>query len=136
MTNLSKIQTILVEDDNDEVRELMCRALTLSNYHILTATDGATGLAIYKQYQAEIDLVILDMMMPHMNGLELFKALQQWDSQIKCLMITGNAPDPLEIELLKDKGLQGFIRKPFSLKDLDDLIKEVFQNCTIERQSI
>lgn len=120
-------QTLLVIDDDNIVRDFLQIALKRLGYCVLAAPNGRTGLAIYKRYQSKIDLVLLDMNMPGMNGSELYKRLRDWDPMAKCLMISGDAP-PDEIESLKRAGLAGYLPKPFTIHSLVNHLHDVMAN--------
>ena len=115
--------TILVVDDDDTVREFIKVALEGFGYRVMAAADGASGLAIYREHYLEIDLVLLDMMMPDLDGAALFRALRQWDPQVKCLMVSGYA-EAAEVEALRAEGLLGLIKKPFTLTTLAKRVEE------------
>ena len=119
---LPKNKTVLVVDDNMGTRALIQIALERLGYRTLVAVDGISGLAVYKRCQPEIGLVLVDAVMPGMNGAELFRTLRECNPRVKCLMISGYAAS-LEIETLKDEGILGFIRKPFSPKTLAKHVK-------------
>ncbi len=114
--------TILAVDDDVIVGELIRKALQGLGYRVLVATDGAKGLAVYRQNQAEIALVLLDMIMPNLSGAEVFRTLQRWNPQIKCLMISGYSKSP-EVEALLAEGLSGYIQKPFLLHTLTERVE-------------
>lgn len=119
---LRQNKTVLVVDDNMGTRALIQLALERLGYRTLIAVDGISGLDVYKRCQSEIGLVLLDAMMPGMNGAELYRTLREYNPGVKCLVISGYAA-PREVETLKDEGILGFIRKPFSPKTLAKHVK-------------
>ena len=81
--------TILVIDDEADVRELCKDLLTTLGYRILLADSGSTGIKIYRERKDEISLVILDMIMPKMGGREVFQALKLINPEVKVLLCSG-----------------------------------------------
>lgn len=82
--------TILVIDDHAAVREAMTEVLSITGLDVLTAQNGLEGLKIFKNQQAIIVLVLLDMGMPVMNGKETFHELRQIDPEIKVTILTSS----------------------------------------------
>jgi len=115
---LDQNKTVLIVDDNMGTRALIQLALERLGYRTLVAVDGASGLDVYKRCQPEISLVLLDAKMPGMDGAELYRTLREYNPAVKCLIISGYAAPSREVETLKDEGVLGFIRKPFSPKTL------------------
>ncbi len=117
---------VLLVDDEQRIltvgREI-CKAL---GYKVITADSGKEALKIYKQKKNEINLVILDMIMPEMNGLETFKKLKRLNPDIKVLLSTGYSIDDKAQEMLK-RGCKGYILKPYSVIDFSHKIREVLE---------
>lgn len=117
-------ETILLVDDEQRIltvgREL-CKAL---GYGVLTAESGRKALEIYTEKKDEISLVILDMIMPEMNGLETFLQLKKQNPQVRVLLSTGYSIDEKAQKMLK-KGCKGYILKPYSVIDFSHKIREV-----------
>lgn len=117
-------ETILMVDDEQRIltvgREL-CKAL---GYGVITANSGKKALEIYAEKKDQISLVILDMIMPEMNGLETFLQLKKQNPQVKVLLSTGYAIDEKAQKMLK-KGCKGYILKPYSVIDFSHKIREV-----------
>lgn len=113
---------ILVVDDDDELRRLICRRLDLAGHH---AAESPNGLAAIRHIQKNVpDLVISDIVMPDMDGLELIRNVQKEHPQLKILAVTGGgATDPgLRLTLAKRFGAADILFKPFSL---DELLEKV-----------
>jgi two-component system, cell cycle sensor histidine kinase and response regulator CckA len=120
---VKRTHTILVVDDDRIVLEFIEILLEDLSYQPLAADNAKTGLELYKKHQAEIDLVLLDIMMPGTNGIELFKAIQQLNPRVKCFLVSGYT-DLEELEGLKKEGLLGIIRKPFSSATLAQKLED------------
>ena len=118
--------TILVVDDEDVFREMLKDVLEYLGYHVLTAENGAEGLDVFKSNQPAIDLVILDMNMPVMDGRELFQALKKLAPDVKALLATGFTLDG-EVQTLMNEGIMGFIQKPFRVDTISKAIDEILK---------
>jgi len=106
--------TILLVEDEKQVRELAVSVLKNCGYNPLVSEDGRKALRVYEKYADDIDLVILDVVMPCMGGLECYRQLQNINPQVKVLIITGFPNDRSTRKLLKE-GAAGVIEKPFEL---------------------
>ena len=112
---------ILLVDDEDIIRITGKALLEKTGYKVLTAENGRKGLEVFKQYQSEIDIVVMDMMMPEMNGSETFYAMK--DIAPDCsIFISSGFTNNENLETLKKDGLCGFIHKPFTINELNMLI--------------
>lgn len=106
---------VLVIDDEVGMREGCKRALIPQGYGVITAEHGAEGLRKLKE--EAFDLVLLDIMMPGMSGLELLKHIHDYDPDIICVMITGYATVDLAAQAMK-QGAHDFLSKPFTSDEL------------------
>jgi CheY-like chemotaxis protein len=84
-------ETILVVDDNLDIRKFAKIFLEHSGYTVVTAADGDEGLRIYQEQRGGIALLLSDMRMPNMNGLELAARVLRMDSQLPVLLMSGDA---------------------------------------------
>src|SRR5271166_3830414 len=82
--------TILVVDDNADIRTFVKRFLETVGWTVVTAADGAEGLRFFEQHQSSIVLLLTDVMMPNTNGLELANRVLQIDSQLPVLFMSGD----------------------------------------------
>lgn len=112
---------ILVADDEEIFREMLKDVLEHLGYDVLLAKNGKEGVEVYKTHCDEIDLVILDMNMPVMDGKEMFRELRKYDSNVKVLLSTGFTLDG-EVQELMDEGVMGFIQKPFRIEKISQAI--------------
>jgi CheY-like chemotaxis protein len=119
-------ESVLLVDDEQRIltvgREI-CRSL---GYRVITADSGKQAIKIYKQKKKQINLVILDMIMPEMNGLETFLELKKLNPKIKVLLSTGYSIDEKAQEMLR-KGCKGYILKPYSVVDFSHKLREVLK---------
>jgi len=119
-------ETILVVDDEENIREFTKEQLESIGYRVKLAGDGIEAIKIYKEKKDEIDLILLDMIMPDMAGKETFQELRKINPDVKVLLISGFSEDERAIETI-DKGALGFIPKPFSLQELSESISEALK---------
>lgn len=105
--------TVLVVEDERDIRETTSRVLKQGGYRVFTAVNGADALTQYFQHRTEIRLILTDLMMPVMNGLELIRALQATGSRVKIIAMTGLADAALTPELA-NLGVIEMVPKPFS----------------------
>ena len=108
---------ILVVDDEKAIRGLTKRILNLNGYRVTTCGGGAKAVDVYSGLHDEIDLVILDMIMPTMNGVETLRQLQQISPTVRAVLCSAFIPD-LKGHTIADEGFVGFIAKPFGIDDL------------------
>jgi CheY-like chemotaxis protein len=85
----SRRGTILVVDDNLEVRGLAQRLLELAGFTVITAADGEEGLCFYEKHQSSIVLLLTDVVMPKVSGLELADRVRAMDSRLPVLLMSG-----------------------------------------------
>jgi len=115
---------VLLVDDEQRILTVgqeICKTL---GYNVITVNSGKEALKIYKDKKNIINLVILDMIMPKMNGLETFRELKKINPDIKVLLSTGYSIDAKAQEMLKN-GCKGYILKPYSVIDFSHKLREV-----------
>ncbi len=113
---------ILLVDDETQVRTMAARALESCGYTVLQAANGLQGLAVYEEQQCDIDLVVLDMLMPEMGGWECFRRVIKVNPEARVLIITGYTADRSAQDFLKE-GAIGVIEKPFSLHAFTEAVQ-------------
>ncbi|MCP4726157.1 MAG: response regulator [bacterium] len=124
-TVLQGNETILIIDDEENVRSLVKKQLESLGYDVLLAPDGIAGIEIFKKNKKNIDLVLLDMVMPNLSGKETMKLLNQEDKGVKIVVISGYSKEIVsgtgsEMDVLK------FIQKPFKISDISSVLSEIF----------
>lgn len=117
-------ETIMLVDDEEIVIEVVGQILESLGYNVFLARSGQEALEIYWGRKAEIDLVILDMVMPKMSGAITFERLKGVNPKVKVLISSGYSVDGQASELLQ-KGCNGFIQKPFNIRELSKKIRDV-----------
>jgi len=116
--------TVLLVDDEEMILEVGRIMLEQLGYRVVVAGSGEEALGVYGEQKDEIDLVILDMIMPGMGGGEVFDRLNDMDRNVKVLLSSGYSANGQAKEIL-DRGCGGFIQKPFDLQELSRKVKEV-----------
>jgi PAS domain S-box-containing protein len=120
----SRKGTILVVDDEEGIRLLIGKILRHQGYRVLEAKDGQHAIEIFQTHRGTVDLVIADVTMPEMDGLQLVEHLRKLQDGIKVLYISGYTPDVARCAPDLAQG-RGFLRKPFTLGALQDKVKEL-----------
>lgn len=115
---------VLVVDDEENVRELCMEILEYFGFTTIGAGDGAEALRIFSEHASEIGLVILDMTMPHMDGLTAFHALREIRSDVDVIISSGYSEENVAGRFGGDRP-SGFIQKPFNVEALHQKISEV-----------
>lgn len=120
--------TILVIDDEENIRELAADMLEPFGYRVITAKNGIDGINTFKTMGRGISLVLLDMIMPQMNGAEVFQVLKTIDPDVRVLLFSGYSHESFAgiNGLIKD-GARGFLQKPFSLQTIAKAIKKALE---------
>jgi CheY-like chemotaxis protein len=115
-------ETILLVDDEEMVRALGQAVLEPCGYTVLMAEDGVQALEMYRAHRGEIGLVVLDVIMPRMGGLECLHRLRELDPRVKVLISTGYTAKSLAQELVAD-GALGVVEKPFQIQDFATAVR-------------
>jgi two-component system response regulator PilR (NtrC family) len=115
---------ILIVDDEEDIRALLSTYLSRINYVTETAIDGHEGLQKY--LAGEYDLVISDMVMPRIDGLELLQRIRKADPDALFIMITGFPTIETAVKAIKE-GAYDYITKPFNLEDVKLCLGRAFE---------
>jgi PAS domain S-box-containing protein len=117
-------ETILLVDDEAIIIDVNKRMLEKLGYEIVIARSGREAIEIYKDNRTKIHIVILDMIMPGTGGSEAYDKLKEINPDIKVLLSSGYSINGKAREIL-DRGCNGFIQKPFNMKQLSQKIREI-----------
>jgi PAS domain S-box-containing protein len=118
-------ELILVIDDEAAIRDISSATLKKYGYRVITANDGADGLALYVQNKLEIKTVIVDMAMPIMNGRATIQALRKINPDIKIIAISGGQHEENHVEAARRVNANTFLFKPFTTETLLKTLKKV-----------
>ncbi|MGB0560262.1 MAG: PAS domain S-box protein [Spirulinaceae cyanobacterium] len=123
---LGQQEIILVVDDEASIRESTQQTLETYNYQVLTAENGIEAIAIYAQNPNPIQLVLMDMMMPQMDGITAIKTLRKLNPKVKIIATSGlKVSDKLAIAF--DEGVKGFLLKPYTAQELITTLHNTLQ---------
>jgi PAS domain S-box-containing protein len=117
-------ETVLLVDDEDMIIKVGRALLEKLGYRVLTANSGDDAVEIVHRLGSEIDLALLDMVMPSMGGGEVFDRIRQICPQIRVILSSGYTLDG-QAQLIMQRGCNGFIQKPFILSELSQKIRQL-----------
>ena len=117
-------ETILLVDDEPKVLDICERFLRSVGYSVLTAKNGQEALATYEKNKTNVAIVVIDMIMPGMNGRELFDQLRAIEPTLKALVSTGYSIEGAVSDLMI-QGCKGYLQKPFSIRVLAKEIRRI-----------
>lgn len=120
-SKLKNVHQILVVDDSPGDLHILEKLLTTAGYQIITATDGSTAIALYGERKP--DLVLLDMVMPEMDGIATLRAIKEIDPVSRVIMCTASGIEPV-VRLAMLSGASGFVTKPYE----EDTILRTIRN--------
>jgi CheY-like chemotaxis protein len=118
--------TILLIEDEDIVIDVILQMLDSLGYRILLAKTGKEAINIAKSFDGDIDLALLDIVLPDLAGKEAYSRIMEARPNLKVIVCSGYTIDGPPQEVL-DIGAQGFIQKPFSYTTLSEKLKEVLE---------
>ena len=126
-------ETLLVVEDQAEVRRLTLSILKASGYRLLEAANADEALQLSAAHPGKIDLLVTDVIMPGLNGRQLSESLSQQRSELRTLYISGYASDVIALHGSLDPGVE-YLRKPFGAAELNAKVREVL-DCEAPRGS-
>lgn len=125
--------TILLVEDEKAIRETLVLNLELEDYKVVSAASGTEALKLFHHYEAEINLILLDVMLPEINGFELIKSFKAKFPSVPVIFITARNESSDKISGLK-LGADDYLTKPFDLEELllriQNLLKRISNNAT------
>lgn len=120
------LSRILIVDDEDIVATITAKHLLNAGYNVEVFTDSVAALSFFKEHYSTVSLVILDMVMPKMDGSALFHALREINPAVR-LILTSGFSDTVTIQTLLNGGAKMFLQKPFQQDNLIDAVKKVLE---------
>ncbi len=120
-------ESILFVDDEDRILDAGKKMLAALGYKVMVAGSGKQAVEVFKEDHGEIDMVILDMIMPGMGGGEVYDRIKAISPNVKVLLSSGYSVEGQAEKILK-RGCDGFIQKPFKIKELSKKIREILNN--------
>jgi len=119
--------TVLLVDDEEVVRAAAAAMLRSLGCEVLTASSGTEAVALYSRHAPQIDLVLIDMVMPEMDGGECFRALKRIDPDVTALLSSGYEHDG-KTQAVLDEAMCGFIQKPYRPNELDAAVRRALSS--------
>jgi len=120
-------ETVLLIEDEDAVRHLVCRVLQQQGYTVLEARDGDEALRMLADYEEPIDLVVTDLVMPGLSGRALVEELASTHRRFKVLFVSGYTDDEIIRRGLLDPRVE-FLEKPFTVNSFAQRVREVLDS--------
>ncbi|MBW4681110.1 MAG: response regulator [Microcoleus vaginatus WJT46-NPBG5] len=120
-------ELILVVDDEDSIRDITKISLEAYNYKVIVAIDGIEAVALYAQHQDEISVVLVDIMMPVMDGTATIRTLQKMNPQVKIIAVSGLMSSTKKIEV-SGKSVKSILPKPYSSEELLLILNRVINS--------
>ena len=117
---------ILVVDDQFGVRRMLVDAFRVDQHEVEMAENGTEALRLFISF--EPDLILLDMKMPGMNGIETLEQIRGLGSQVAVILVTGYGDDVHSMEQAKGLGILGYLAKPFDLFELRERVKAILNS--------
>jgi PAS domain S-box-containing protein len=117
-------ETVLVVDDEEAVRQVTQMTLESCGYRVLLAPDGAKAMAVYAENQASVAAVLMDILMPVMNGIDTTRALQHINPRIKVIATSGYQSNT-NLNTLRELGVKHFLPKPYTAETILQKLREV-----------
>ncbi len=121
---------LLVIDDEEDLRQIVQRYFHAADYGVTVAADGRDGVTKFEQ-AADIDLVLTDIRLPGMDGLEVLTEIKKRDPSVQVVLMTGYSEKELAIQALR-LGANDYVEKPFQLDDLDDIIQRALRRRRVQ----
>ena len=120
-------ETLLFVDDEDMIIEVAEEMFEQLGYKVLIARSGKEAVETYEKNKEQVDIVLLDMIMPDMSGSDTYDSLKEIDPDIKVLLSSGYSLEGQATEIL-NRGCSGFIQKPFKMKELSQKLREILDD--------
>jgi len=117
---------LLIVEDDESVRAFTARALAAAGHAVETAEDGAEGLERIEQAEGTYDLILSDIRMPVMDGIEMARAAVEAFPSLRVLLMTGYA-EQRERAAELDGSIVGVVNKPFTLADIRDRVRDALR---------
>lgn len=114
---------IMVVDDDEIIRELLGEVLAILGYEPVVIDSPIVAIEKFREINQEIDMIIMDMIMPQMSGAELYSAIRSIKPDQKVIILSGYSDD-VESKRMMGKGVVGFVQKPVTINELSKIIQQ------------
>jgi len=120
-------ETILLVEDEEALRDMVRLILKSKGYKVITAQDGSEAIKQYTMHKDEIDIVLTDMGLPDMTGLDAYKKMKKIKSKVKAVFASGFFEPDIKSSIMK-AGAKGFVQKPYSQDEILLILRKVLDN--------
>jgi two-component system, cell cycle sensor histidine kinase and response regulator CckA len=120
-------ELILIVDDETSIRAITSTTLETYNYRVLTAGDGIEAIATYAERKNDIDVILLDLMMPSLDILTTVRTIYKLDPNVRIIAMSGLVANDRITQTLQECGVMAFLQKPFTV---EHLLKTLSQVCS------
>ena len=127
-------ETILLVEDSEDLRQMTCTFLRMQGYTVVEATNGAEAVGAIQQYKAPIHLMLTDVILPGMSGLELAKRVASLRPDMKVLCASGYTGDVLQRYGISESNIP-FIEKPFSFDFLAQKVRQLLEPVKLQKSA-
>lgn len=128
-------ETLLLVDDEEAIRDLGKRLLSWAGYTVLTASNGKEALEVFRDKQSEISLVVLDVVMPKMDGKECLKELLELKPDLKIILASGYAPETNRADNWQAPA-RAFVSKPFDSNGFLKIVREILDEQAEDKREV
>jgi len=125
-------RSILLIDDNDEIRVLLRRILEKAGYFVMDAANGREGLRKFRH--TPVDLVVTDLLMPDSDGLEVTMALRHESPHVKIIALTGGEGEPNLLKVAKLLGAHLTMKKPLEMTEFLKAVQQELQDSPLQKE--
>ncbi len=119
-------QKILIVDDEPSILKMLADMIKILGYESYQASNGMDAVEIFQQHADEIAIVFLDILMPKMNGFQVYEEIKKINPDVKVVVISGYTNEPEILNFIAQNKLR-FFRKPFHIEDVVDAIKKILE---------
>jgi CheY-like chemotaxis protein len=116
-------ESVLLVEDDEAVRALACTVLSRHGYQVVEASDGQEALDLVQGRIEPVNLLITDVIMPHLNGLDLYRQLRQQWPDLRVLFMSGYTEGEIDADVIA--GGAGFLQKPFTPEIFSQKVREL-----------
>ncbi|MBN1848208.1 MAG: sigma-54-dependent Fis family transcriptional regulator [Deltaproteobacteria bacterium] len=127
---MDEIETVLVIDDENGVRESFKMVLK-SQYNVLLAETGQKGIEVFKDNA--VDLILLDILLPDMNGIDLLERLKGMEPNVEIIMVSAVKEIPMAVKAMK-LGAYDYITKPFVVEDIKNVVSRAIEKHSLIKE--
>ena len=118
------MKSILIVDDSQAMRDIVKMTLKYTTLEVLTAVNGQDALEVYAKHKSDICLIITDINMPIMNGIEFISSIREKDQEVPVLVLSTESCEEMKKKMI-NLGASGWIIKPFKPNNLTDIVAKI-----------